>query len=100
MEHQVLLTDEIAINPQEWQERLTSYFHDTGYCPSSKRRAVAMALGEQTTYTDADTLWLSMRGQKIQVSRATVYKALIWLVDAGFVHKKDDGHRTYLYSIQ
>lgn len=95
-----MLTDEVAIDSQKWKDCLTNYFRDTGYYPSSKRAMLAMALVEQNTYTDADTLWLSMRRQKIQISRATVYKALIGLVRTGFVHKKDNEHRTVLYLIR
>ncbi|GAB3803129.1 hypothetical protein GCM10028819_32540 [Spirosoma humi] len=103
MEKKAVSTDERAADPSEWKERLTSYCQDTGYWPSSQRTAVAMALSDQAGYTDADTLWLSMREQRIQVSRATVYKALIWLVEAGFVYKKMDkvdGHQTALYAIR
>ncbi|GAB4012612.1 hypothetical protein GCM10028808_29230 [Spirosoma migulaei] len=99
MNYQTGLANEIAIDPQEWRERLTSYYRETGTRSSAKQISVAMALGEQMAYTDADTLWLFMRRQKIQISRATVYKTLTWLVGAGFVHKKGNGHRTALYLI-
>lgn len=103
MQQQAVSIDKVAIDPNEWRERLTNYCQDIGYWPSPQRTAVSMALSDHATYTDADTLWLSMRDQSIQVSRATVYKALIWLVGAGLVHKKMDkvdGHQTALYAIR
>lgn len=64
---------------------------------SSKRDRILQIFLEQHGHISADELFAAVRQQHPQIGRATVYRALQQMVDAGLAHKMDfgDGRARY-----
>lgn len=81
------------------EDQINLYFRAHKLRKAHKKLLVARYL---TTYQDvvaAETLWIRIKEKRLDISIASVYNALNWLVDLGFARKILQG-RKYLYQIQ
>jgi len=69
-------------------EQINSYCINNKIRLAEKRIIVADQLLVSDEFTDGDTLWREMRSRGIQISPATVYESLNWLVNAGFAERR------------
>jgi Fur family ferric uptake transcriptional regulator len=68
-------------------ERFTSYLKGRGLKLTQERLAVLQGVAASDGHFDADELALVVKGINAKVSRATVYRVIPLLVDAGFITK-------------
>lgn len=81
-------------------EKIADYSRQHGYRQTTKRTAVALALNQFNTYTDADALWIFLRKKDPRISKGTVYLALQWLTAAGLVDRKVREDRVYSFFLR
>jgi len=62
---------------------------------TEQQRKMVEFIFKQHEHFDADQLLDEMKGAKLRISRATAYRTLSKLVDAGLLRKLDIGPRTY-----
>jgi len=48
-------------------------------------------------YTDAETVWLTMKAKGIELSISSFYNRLKELVEEGFMEKKPNGYNKFVY---
>lgn len=65
--------------------RVRAYCERHGLRCPAKKLIVAEYLQKEANFVDAGTLYLGLRNNLIQISPATVYQSLSWLINAGFV---------------
>ncbi|MBD2753023.1 transcriptional repressor [Spirosoma validum] len=80
-------------------DQIIAYSRQKGFRLAKKRVAVAMALNQIDTDTDADSLWIFLRRQYPRISRGTVYLALQWLTNAGISQRTVRQDRTSIYRL-
>lgn len=68
-------------------ERFTTYLKGRGLKLTQERLAVLEGVAASDGHFDADELALVVKGINPKVSRATVYRVIPLLVDAGFITK-------------
>ena len=64
---------------------------------SSKREQILNVFLRQEGHLSADDLFDLMRGEDQRISRATVYRTLQWMVDAGIARKVDFGEGRFRF---
>ena len=79
----------------DYLERLRS----TGGKRSTKRDLIVSVFLRQDGHLSADDLFGLMRQEDQKISRATVYRTLQWMVDAGIARKVDFGMAAFALSI-
>ncbi|MFW6245317.1 MAG: Fur family transcriptional regulator [Fibrobacterota bacterium] len=79
---------------QEKKQRFKEYLRSKGLSFTPQRRFIFEYLSCNTTHFGAEELISSLRKLRIDVSRATVYRTLGHLEEAGFIRKieLDQGH--------
>lgn len=93
-----LLTDFNAF-AMSFTEQLDVYCASKGVKISEKRRLVACELAKFREEIEAVDLFLHIRKKHNRISFPYIYQSLNWLVDAGFVLKKQGDNRSSLYSV-
>ena len=81
------------------EEEITLYFNKNKLRKSSKKILVAKYLTTFQTEVAAETLWIMIREKRMDISIASVYQALNWLVDLGYATKILKGRKS-LYQIK
>lgn len=81
------------------EEEITLYFNQNNLRRSSKKILVAKYLTTFKTEVAAETLWIKIREKRLNISIASVYQALNWLVDLGYATKILKGRKS-LYQIK
>ncbi|GLU57145.1 transcriptional repressor [Dyadobacter frigoris] len=81
------------------EEQILLYFDENNLRRSSKKILVAKYLTAYQTEVAAETLWIMIRQKRMNISIASVYQALKWLVDLGYATKILKGRKT-LYQIK
>ena len=83
----------VALNPQE---RFEEYLHSRGMRSTEQRRTLVDHVFSHHEHFDVDTLieQLPGSGESGHIGRATVYRTLNELVEAGLLRKLDLGGRT------
>jgi Fur family ferric uptake transcriptional regulator len=85
---------EVSQSPEEkFREYLTSRSRPQRY--TDQQRDMVVFIFSKHNHFDADQLVEEMKQQGLQVSRATVYRTLSKLVDAGLLRRLDIGPRMY-----
>lgn len=79
---------------------IIAYCQSNGIRSGTKRVLVAQYLIELRQEADGDFVWRSLKQKKIKISVATVYNALNWLHEAGFVEKKAIKDKRFKYSLK
>lgn len=84
----------VAQSPEEkFREYLASRPRSQRY--TEQQREMVRFIFDKHTHFDADTLCEEMRREGLHVSRATVYRTLTKLVDAGLLRALETGPRKY-----
>src|SRR5262245_23045356 len=64
---------------------------------SSKRETIVSTFLQQQGHLSADELVAIIRREDARISRATIYRTLQWMVDAGIARRVDFGGGTFRY---
>jgi Fur family ferric uptake transcriptional regulator len=84
----------VSQSPEEkFREYLSSRPRPQRY--TEQQREMVRYIFTQHDHFDADTLWEDMRTAGLDISRATVYRTLTKLVDAGLLRCLETGARKY-----
>lgn len=81
------------------EEEIILYFNQNNLRRSSKKILVAKYLTTFKTEVAAETLWIKIREKRLNISIASVYQALNWLVDLGYATRILKGRKS-LYQIK
>lgn len=81
------------------EDEITLYFNQNNLRRSSKKILVAKYLTTFKSEVAAETLWIMIREKRMNISIASVYQALNWLVDLGYATKILKGRKS-LYQIK
>lgn len=81
------------------EEEIILYFSQNNLRRSNKKILVAKYLAAYHTEVAAETLWIVIREKQINISIASVYQALNWLVDLGYATKILKGRKS-IYQIK
>jgi len=81
------------VPPETFESRL----RQRGFRVTSERRAVVRAIVRHRDHFDAEGLLSEIRREGEAASRATVYRTIACLVDAGLLRKYDLGDRRTLF---
>ena len=81
----------------EVRERLHTFIRGKGLRHTPQRDAIVSAIFASTEHFTADELWDRLRGTDVRTSRATLYRTLTLLTEAGLLQEIDlgDGQTTY-----
>lgn len=79
------------MTPSEELETVENYMREKGYRWTSQRKLIAAVVFGTHDHFDAEELLDMCRKEDTQVSRATVYRTLSMLEEAGFVEALDIG---------
>ena len=81
----------------EARQRLDAFIKGKQLRHTPQRDAIINAIFESREHFTADALWDRLRGTQTRTSRATVYRTLSLLTDAGLLQEIDlgDGQTTY-----
>lgn len=83
----------VALSPEDkFQEYLAS--RDRTQRFTAQQRAMVRFIFSQHEHFDADSLFEEMKSAGISISRATAYRTLSKLVDAGLLRRHETGGRT------
>ena len=79
------------------QERLDAFIRQKGLRKTSQRDSIVDAIFATDEHFTADELWERLRGTDARTSRATLYRTLSLLTEAGLLQEIDlgDGQTTY-----
>lgn len=79
------------------QDRLDDFIRQKGLRKTPQRDAILDLIFASDEHFTADDLWDRIRASHLKASRATVYRTLGLLVEAGLLHEIDlgDGQTTY-----
>lgn len=69
------------------EKEITLYFQSNNQRIAAKKVLVAKFLEGYRKKISAETLWIDIRKEQIDISIASVYQALNWMVDLGFAQK-------------
>jgi Fur family ferric uptake transcriptional regulator len=77
--------------------RLQQFIHSKGLRNTPQRDAIVEAIFSSDEHFTADELWERIRKTQSRSSRATIYRTISLLVDAGLLHEIDlgDDQKTY-----
>ncbi|MBE9463326.1 transcriptional repressor [Dyadobacter subterraneus] len=81
------------------EEKILLYFDQNNLRRSNKKILVAKYLTTYQTEVAAETLWIMIREKRLNISIASVYQALNWMVDLGYATKILKGRKS-LYQIK
>jgi len=81
--------------PHDWEARIQKVF--TGVRNTAQRRAIVQTVLETTEHFTADDLLRMARERDSSISRATVYRTLILLVENGLLKELDLGKAQTYY---
>ena len=81
------------------EDQITHYFTDNNLRTAHKKLLVAKYLKTHKNEVTAETLWIQIKEKRLNISIASVYNSLNWLVELGFAEKIAQG-RKYLYQIR
>lgn len=81
----------------EIRERLDTFIKGKGLRHTPQRDAIVDAIFASDEHFTADDLWDKLRGTRVRTSRATLYRTLSLLTEAGLLQEIDlgDGQTTY-----
>ena len=83
-----------------FKSRFKEYLKSKGLTCTSQRDAILEFIIKDSTHFNADALILSLRKKQLTVSRATVYRTLSHLVEAGFIREvalnSDQSHYEFI----
>jgi Fur family ferric uptake transcriptional regulator len=82
--------------PRE-EEQFLSFLRTRGLRATAERRLLIREIFAQHGHIDAESIVAAVRGRGLSISRATVYRNLELLVEAGLAHKVRLAGRRYLY---
>jgi Fur family ferric uptake transcriptional regulator len=74
-------------NTEHFKERFREYLKSKGLTCTSQRDEILEYLTKDSTHFNAEALINSLRKKQLTVSRATVYRTLSHLVEAGFIRE-------------
>jgi Fur family ferric uptake transcriptional regulator len=79
------------------EEQFLSFLRTRGLRATAERRLLIREIFAQHGHIDAESIVAAVRGRGLSISRATVYRNLELLVEAGLAHKVRLAGRRYLY---
>lgn len=79
------------------EEQFLAFLRSRGLRATAERRALIREIFAQHGHFDADTILAAVLHRGLAISRATVYRNLELLVQAGLAHKVRLNGRSYLY---
>ena len=82
--------------PRE-EELFLTFLRGRGMRATTERRLLIREIFAQHGHIDADSILAAVRARGLSISRATVYRNLELLVEAGLAHKVRLAGRRYLY---
>jgi Fur family ferric uptake transcriptional regulator len=82
--------------PRE-EEQFLEFLRTRGRRPTAERRLLIREIFAQHGHIDAESIVAAVRARGQHISRATVYRNLELLVEAGLAHKVRLAGRRYLY---
>lgn len=87
----------LPVMTPEVRERLDVFIKRKGLRHTPQRDAIVDAIFESDEHFTAEDLWDRLRGGAARISRATVYRTLTLLTEAGLLQEIDlgDGQTTY-----
>ena len=85
------------MTPQPEREQFLDFLRRRGRRVTRERLALFDEIFSQHTHIDADSILSSMRRRGMKISRATVYRNLELLVEAGLVRRHRLGQRRLLF---
>lgn len=85
------------MNPTREEEQFLAYLRSRGLRATAERRALIREIFAQHGHIDADSILAAVHRRGLAISRATVYRNLELLVQAGLAHKVRLSGRSYLY---
>lgn len=79
------------------EKRLQQFIQSKGLRNTPQRNAIVHAIFSSDEHFNADELWDRIRTTQTRTSRATVYRTITLLVEAGLLHEIDlgDDQKTY-----
>lgn len=79
------------------QEKFKRFLTDKGLRATRVRAAILKTIYESPGHFDADELYLSLKSQGFNVSKASVYRTIPLLIDSGLIDQIyfEDGHLHY-----
>jgi len=81
------------------EEQISSYLADNKLRKAHKKILVARYLKNQSQEVTAETIWMQIKEKRLNISIASVYNSLNWLVELGFAKRAVQG-RKFLYQIR
>lgn len=81
------------------EEQITLYFSQNKLRTSRKKILVASYLKNYKKEVPAETVWMNIKEKQLDISIASVYQALNWLVELGFATRILKGRKS-LYQIK
>jgi Fur family ferric uptake transcriptional regulator len=85
------------MKPQEALEQFEVFLRGKGLRMTAPRRAILLAAWRSHDHFTAEQMYTRIAGQALDASRATVYRTLSLLVEAGFLSSLNNGQGTMLY---
>ncbi|MEO8198069.1 MAG: Fur family transcriptional regulator [Thermoanaerobaculia bacterium] len=85
------------MNPILEEEQFLEYLRSRGLRATAERRALIREIFAQHGHIDADSILAAVHRRGLTISRATVYRNLELMVQAGLAHKVRLSGRSYLY---
>ena len=83
--------------PMPEEEQFLGFLRSRGLRATAERRALIREIFAQHGHIDADSILAAVHRRGLAISRATVYRNLELLVQAGLAHKVRLSGRSYLY---
>ena len=83
--------------PMREEEQFLGFLRSRGLRATAERRALIREIFAQHGHIDADFILAAVHSRGLTISRATVYRNLDLLVQAGLAHKVRLNGRSYLY---
>ena len=81
------------------EDQLNLYFTNNNLRKASKILLVAKYLKAHKKEVAAETIWIQIKEKRLNISIASVYNSLNWLVELGFAKKIAQG-RKHLYKMR
>ena len=85
------------MTPMREEEQFLEFLRSRGLRATAERRALIREIFAQHGHIDADSILAAVHRRGLTISRATVYRNLELLVQAGLAHKVRLSGRSYLY---
>ena len=85
------------MTPIREEEQFLGFLRSRGLRATAERRALIREIFAQHGHIDADSILAAVHSRGLAISRATVYRNLELLVQAGLAHKVRLSGRRYLY---